>query len=171
MQIQIREQIQRAGCDGKPGNAVPRCFQRVTRRRLGGSACFAGWRLCHTNTRLCWATNTKDIVCVTNATRCWAKYYKMICLSHKHKSEVRGNDFTLGVEELDSSTTDWLSCYKQSPIWVWTKSTTPNYFMALNVYELRRMNHTNAPPTSSKLTHLCAELRCILSVQFTIYFT
>ena len=72
----------RAGCDGKPGNAVPRCFQRVTRRRLGGSACFAGWRLCHTNTRLCWATNTKDIVYVT---RCRAKYYKTLCLSQQPK--------------------------------------------------------------------------------------
>ena len=42
MQIQIREQIQRAGCDGKPGNAVPRCFQRVTRRRPRGK-CMLRW--------------------------------------------------------------------------------------------------------------------------------
>ena len=32
----------RAGCDGKPGNAVPRCFQRVTRRRPRGK-CMLRW--------------------------------------------------------------------------------------------------------------------------------
>ena len=32
----------RGGCDGKPGNAVPRCFQRVTRRRPRGK-CMLRW--------------------------------------------------------------------------------------------------------------------------------
>ena len=163
MQIQIREQIQRPGCDGKPGNAVPRCFQRVTRRRLGGSACFAGWRLCHTNTRLCWATNTKVIVCVTNATRCWAKYYKMICLSHKHNHGWEGMTWLLGVEELDSSATDCLSCYKQVPDEFEQQAQLPtiSWHWTCTNSEGRITQMLLAPPQSWLIF---AESKCILSV-------
>ena len=170
MQIQIRQQIQRAGCDEKPGNAVPRCFQRVTRRRLGGSACFAGWRLCHTNTRLCWATNTKDIVCVTNATRCWAKYYKILCFSYKYKSEVKGNDLTFR--------SWWIGFFGNRLIellYAEPQMSLNNKHNSKLFHGIKRVNSEGwitqtllAPPQSLLIF---AEFRCILSVQLTIYFT